>query len=82
MTRTEILRQHGITDRNEIRISTTQEKDKLWLVSIAGVGDPVKTFSTKKAQELAVQLSQIGERDLASHISAAAQKAHKANGNT
>jgi hypothetical protein len=81
LSRTEILQQHGITDRSEIRISVVQEGKSLNLVGIAGVGDPLKAISPKKAQELSIQLTQIGENDLAAQISSAAQKAHHANGN-
>jgi len=82
LSRTEVLKQHGITDRSEIRVSVVQEGNSLNLVGIAGVGDPLKAISPKKAQELSIQLRQIGEVELASQIATAAQNAHRANGNT
>jgi hypothetical protein len=84
MTRTEILREYGITDGKDVRVQGVQEtgakgKGELWLVGIKAIGNPVTAISAKKAVELVVRLRQIGENSLADDISTAAWKVQEAN---
>ena len=84
MTRTEILREYGITDGNDVRVQTVQEtgtkgKGQLWLVGINAIGNPITTISAKRAVELGLRLKQIRESNLASDILTAARKAQEAN---
>jgi hypothetical protein len=83
MSRGEVLRRYGITDRPEIRVNTVQEGNSpLWVVAINGPGDPIKALPSKRAAELSIALRQAREDDLAAQISTAAQKAQRANSGT
>ncbi len=79
MTRTELLREYGITDRPQMRVKLIQEHERLWVVGINGLGDPISGIPAKKAAELAGRLQSIGENGLASQISAAAKDAQHSN---
>jgi hypothetical protein len=80
MSRSEVLQRYGITDRPEIRVNTIQERNSpLWLVGINGPGDPIKAIPSKRAAELSIELRKAGEEELAAQVSAAAQKALRAN---
>jgi hypothetical protein len=80
MSRKEVLKKYGLTDRPDLRVNTVQEGNSpLWLVGINGPGDPIKAIAAKRAIELSIELRQAGENELAGQISAAAQKAQRAN---
>jgi len=80
MPRTDVLKRYGITDGSEIRVNTVQEGgSSLWLVSINAPGNPITAIPSKRAIELSIELRQAGENKLAAEISAAAQKAQRAN---
>lgn len=80
-SRAKILTAYRIEDGREMRVRAVSEKNKLWLIGINAIGNSVTTISAMKARELAARLRQVGESKLADEISAAAQKAHRANGN-
>jgi hypothetical protein len=80
MSRAEILKRYGVIDGSNLRVYTVQEGDSpLHLVAITAPGAPLKAITSKKAIELSIQLRQIGEDELAGDISAAADKAQRAN---
>jgi hypothetical protein len=79
MTRTELLREYGIVDSQDLRVRPVQEADILWLVGINGAGDPVQAIPAMRAVELSARLRGIGEEELAGEITAAAQKAQRSN---
>jgi hypothetical protein len=79
ITRAELLEEYGIVDRPEIRVTLAQEADVFWCVGIGGTGDPLTCITAKKAAELAGRLQSVGETELASRISKAAEDARKSN---
>jgi hypothetical protein len=79
MSRSQILSCYGIVDRPELRVATVQEAGALWLVSINGVGDPIKAIPPKRAIELSAELRRVNEEELASRIVMAAERAHRSN---
>jgi hypothetical protein len=57
VSRVDVLKRHGITDRAKIRVQAIQERGSpLWVVGINGVGDPIVALSSKKTMELSIEL--------------------------